>query len=66
MTHGVPAGDAVAHIDASPLERLLITDAGENRSVALAGKMEAASVAPLFAEATRRIHHRESSGAMFP
>jgi len=38
----------------------------ENQPVALPDKIEVASVAPLFAEAIRRIHHRESISAMFP
>jgi len=44
---------------------VLITDTVENQPVALPDKVEAASVAPLFAEAIRRIHHRESISAMF-
>ncbi len=66
VTHGVLTGDAVARIDASPLSRLLITDTVENQPIALSDKVEVASVAPLFAEAIRRIHHRESINAMFP
>jgi len=66
VTHGVLTADAMARIDASMLTRLLITDTVENQPVALSDKVEVASVAPLFAEAIRRIHHRESISAMFP
>jgi len=66
VTHGVLTADAVARIDASPLKRVLITDTVESQPVALPDKVEVASVAPLFAEAIRRIHHRESISAMFP
>jgi len=66
VTHGVLTADAVARIDAGPLKRLLITDTVENQPAALPDKIEVASVAPLFAEAIRRIHHRESISAMFP
>jgi len=66
VTHGVLTGDAVTRIDASPLRRLLITDTVENQPVVLSDKIEVASVASLFAEAIKRIHHRESISAMFP
>src|SRR5579875_2667893 len=66
VTHGLLADSAVARIDDSPLKRLLITDTVENQPVAFSDKIEVVSVAPLFAEAIRRIHHRESISAMFP
>lgn len=66
VTHGVLAGPAMERIDASPIERLLITDTVENQPVALSAKVEVVSVADLFGEAIRRIHERESISAMFP
>ncbi len=66
VTHGVLAEDAVARITASPLEKLIITDTIENRPSPLSEKIELVTVAPLFAEAIKRIHNRESISAMFP
>jgi ribose-phosphate pyrophosphokinase len=56
----------VGRIDASPIKQLLITDTVENQPVRFSEKIEVVSVAPLFGEAIRRIHQRESISAMFP
>ncbi|MGH8875781.1 MAG: hypothetical protein ACRD0P_00295 [Stackebrandtia sp.] len=37
----------------------------ENRPAALSERVSTVSVAPLFAEAIRRIHHRESLSVLF-
>ncbi len=66
VTHGVLTPGSVERIDASPLKRLFITDSIENQPVSLSAKVEVVSVAPLFAEAIRRIHTRESVSGMFP
>jgi ribose-phosphate pyrophosphokinase len=66
VTHGVLAEDAVARITASPLQTLITTDTIENRPAPLSEKIAVVSVAPLFAEAIKRIHNRESISAMFP
>ncbi len=52
--------------DASPIERLLVTDTVETQPVELSSKVEVVSVAPLFGEAIRRIHQRESVSVLFP
>jgi ribose-phosphate pyrophosphokinase len=66
VTHGVLAGSAIERIEHSPLKRLFITDTVENQPVEFSDKVEVISVAPLFGEAIRRIHNRESISAMFP
>lgn len=66
VTHGVLTPGSVELIEASPLRRLFITDTIENQPVQLSPKIEVVSVAPLFAEAIRRIHTRESVSGMFP
>jgi ribose-phosphate pyrophosphokinase len=53
-------------IDASPIERLLVTDSIETQPVVFSPKVEVVSVAPLFGEAIRRIHNRESISVLFP
>jgi ribose-phosphate pyrophosphokinase len=48
------------------LRTLLVTDSIETQPVALTSKIEVVSVAPLFGEAIRRIHQRESISVLFP
>ncbi len=66
VTHGVLAPGSIERIEASPLEKLLITDTIETQPVTLSERIEVVSVAPLLAEAVRRIHTRESISGMFP
>jgi ribose-phosphate pyrophosphokinase len=66
VSHGVLTPGSVERIDASPLRRLFITDTIETQPVQLSPKIEVVTVAPLFAEAIRRIHTRESVSGMFP
>ncbi len=65
VTHGVLTQGAVERIDRSPIKKLLITDTVENQPVKFSDKIEVISVAPLFAEAIKRIHNRESISEMF-
>jgi ribose-phosphate pyrophosphokinase len=60
VTHGVFAEGSTQRLDASPIRRLIVTDTVETQPTAPSGKVRVVSVAPLFAEAIRRIHHRES------
>jgi ribose-phosphate pyrophosphokinase len=67
VSHGVLAPGSIERINASPLQKLIITDTVENQPVEFSDKIEVVSAAPLFGEAIRRIHHRESISAMlFP
>jgi ribose-phosphate pyrophosphokinase len=65
VTHGVLTEGSVERIDKSPIKQLLITDTVENQPVTFSPKVEVVSVAPLFAEAIKRIHNRESISEMF-
>jgi ribose-phosphate pyrophosphokinase len=65
VSHGVFSEKAMRRIDASPIRSLLTTDTVENHPVALTEKIEVVSVAPLFGEAIRRIHNRESISVLF-
>jgi ribose-phosphate pyrophosphokinase len=66
ITHGVFARGSMEKIAASPLKRLFVTDTVENQPVSYSRKIEVISVAPLLAEAIRRIHNRESISVLFP
>ncbi|GIV77301.1 ribose-phosphate pyrophosphokinase [Litorilinea aerophila] len=66
VTHGVFSKDAMQQIMASPIQRLFVTDSIETQPVAFCDKIEVVSVAPLLAEAIRRIHYRESISVLFP
>jgi ribose-phosphate pyrophosphokinase len=72
VTHGVLSGQAVRLIEDSPITRLFITDTIEfDREEAArvagrqVGKIETVSVAPVFAEAIRRIHSGQSLSSLF-
>jgi ribose-phosphate pyrophosphokinase len=66
VSHGVFSAGSMERLDRSPIERLLITDSIETQPVAFSPKVEVVSVAPLFGEAIRRIHNRESISNLFP
>jgi ribose-phosphate pyrophosphokinase len=65
VAHGVLCGGSIERIDASPIKKLFITDTVENQPVKFSDKIEVVTVAPLFGEAIKRIHNRESISAMF-
>ncbi|NTW02066.1 MAG: ribose-phosphate pyrophosphokinase [Oscillochloris sp.] len=66
VTHGVFTPSAIEKIESSPLKKLFFTDSIETQPVQFSPKMEVVSVAPLLAEAIRRIYTHESISGMFP
>jgi ribose-phosphate pyrophosphokinase len=64
-THALFSGNAAERLAASPIERVIVTDTVETQPVPLGPKVQVVSVAPLFAEAIRRIHARESISVLF-
>ncbi len=66
VSHGAFGESSMGRIRESPIRSLLVTDSIETQPVALIETVEIVSVAPLFAEAIRRIHHRESLSSLFP
>jgi ribose-phosphate pyrophosphokinase len=64
-THGVLCGPAVPNIRDAPITSLVITDSIPLRSEQMLPKIKILSVAPLLAEAIKRIHHDQSISAMF-
>jgi ribose-phosphate pyrophosphokinase len=66
VSHGVLSGGAVARIAASPIEMLTITDSiTATEAVRLAHNVRQLSIAPLLAEAMRRISTESSVSSLF-
>ena len=65
VSHGVFSEGSMERIDRSPIVSILMTDSVETQPVKLSDKIEVVSVAPLFGEAVRRIHDRESISDLF-
>jgi ribose-phosphate pyrophosphokinase len=66
VTHGVFSEGSMQRIEQSAIETLFVTDSIETQPVEFCDKIEVVSVAPLFGEAIRRIHRRESISVLFP
>jgi ribose-phosphate pyrophosphokinase len=66
VSPGVFSEGSMERLDRSPIQRLPVTDSLETQPVVLSPKVEVVSVAPLFGEAIRRIHNRESISVLFP
>jgi ribose-phosphate pyrophosphokinase len=66
VTHGVLSGGAVARVAASPLKSMVITDSIlATEAVRLAHNIRQVSIAPLMAEAIRRISEERSVSSLF-
>lgn len=64
-THGVLVGNAIDNLRGSPIDALTVTNTVEVGEEKRVGNVTVLSVAPLMAEAIRRIHTGESVGALF-
>ncbi|WP_066798068.1 ribose-phosphate pyrophosphokinase [Sphingomonas soli] len=65
-THGVLSGGAVARVDGSALAELVITDSiGNHAIIAESSKIRHLTIAPLIAEAIRRIADETSVSSLF-
>ncbi|RYY43416.1 MAG: phosphoribosylpyrophosphate synthetase, partial [Sphingomonadales bacterium] len=65
-THGVLSGGAVARVDGSALRELVITDSiGNHAVIAESEKIRHLTIAPLLAEAIRRIADETSVSSLF-
>jgi ribose-phosphate pyrophosphokinase len=66
VTHGVLSGGAVARVSASRLDNLVITDSIQaTEAVRLCHNIRSISIAPLIAEAMRRINDESSVSSLF-
>jgi ribose-phosphate pyrophosphokinase len=63
--HPVLSGPAIKRIDSSEIEELVITNSVPLSPDKQLSKIRVLSVAPLLAEAIRRIHHEESVSTLF-
>jgi len=65
-THGVLSGPAVERITESPLEQVVVTNSiAPSEEAAACSKIQFLSIAPLLAEAIRRIHNSDSVSSLF-
>ena len=66
VTHGVLSGGAVARVTSSPMENLIITDSIQaTEAVRVSHNIKQLSIAPLIAEAIRRISEESSVSSLF-
>ncbi|KAJ5308087.1 Ribose-phosphate diphosphokinase [Penicillium atrosanguineum] len=66
LTHGILSGDAIDRINASALDKVVVTnsvDQGDHPR--RCPKLEVLEVGHVFAEAIRRVHHGESISVLF-
>ena len=65
-SHAVFSGPAIERIENSPLDRVIISNSIPLTEEGMAcSKIETVSIAPLIAEAIRRIHHGDSVSSLF-
>lgn len=66
VTHGVFSGDAIARVNASAIDSIIVTNSvPQEEHRRLCPKLEILDISPVFAEAIRRVHHGESISALF-
>jgi len=66
VTHGVLSGGAVARVSASPMDRLVTTDSIQaTEAMRVSHNMEQLTIAPLIAEAMKRISDESSVSTLF-
>jgi ribose-phosphate pyrophosphokinase len=64
-SHGVFCGPAIERLQASPVDSVVVTNTIPLNPASAAARVQALSVAPLLAEAIRRIHSNKSISQMF-
>ena len=64
-THGVLCGDAIENLKSAPIKSLCLTNTIPIPAEKKLDSIQQVSVAPMLAEAIRRIHHDQSISAMF-
>lgn len=66
VTHGVLSGDAIERINASALDKVVVTNTVDQRDhCKRCPKLEVLEVGHVFAEAIRRVHYGESISVLF-
>jgi ribose-phosphate pyrophosphokinase len=65
-THPVLSGPAISRLKESPIEKVWVTDSIPlSEAAKLCGKIDVISVAPVLAEAIKRIHGNDSVSSLF-
>lgn len=64
-THPVLSADAIRVVLESPIEKLVVTDTIPLPEESVSNKAQILSVAPMLAEAMKRVHYNESVSTMF-
>lgn len=64
-SHGVLSGQAIQNLISSPIDDVVVTNSLKIPDVKKIPKMHILSVAPIFAEAIRRIHEEKSVSSLF-
>ncbi|KAL1954273.1 hypothetical protein VTO42DRAFT_1459 [Malbranchea cinnamomea] len=66
VTHGILSGDAIERINASALDKVVVTNTvAQEEHLLRCPKLEVLEVGHVFAEAIRRVHHGESISVLF-
>ncbi|KAL8793836.1 MAG: hypothetical protein Q9195_003561 [Heterodermia aff. obscurata] len=66
LTHGVLSGDAIERINASALDKVVVTNSvPQEEHMKRCPKLEVLEIGDIFAEAIRRVHHGESISVLF-
>ncbi|PVH97992.1 ribose-phosphate pyrophosphokinase [Periconia macrospinosa] len=66
ITHGILSGDAIERINASALDKVVVTNTvPQEDHKKRCSKLEVLDVGKVFAEAIRRVHHGESISVLF-
>ncbi|KAJ5684019.1 Ribose-phosphate diphosphokinase, partial [Penicillium maclennaniae] len=66
LTHGILSGDAIDRINASALDKVVVTNSvDQGDHLRRCPKLEVLEVGHVFAEAIRRVHHGESISVLF-
>lgn len=66
VTHGILSGDAIDRINASALDKVVVTNSvDQTEHQRRCPKLEVLEVGNVFAEAIRRVHHGESISVLF-
>jgi ribose-phosphate pyrophosphokinase len=66
LTHGIFSGDAIARINASAIDRIIVTNSvPQQEHVKRCPKLDVLEIGQVFAEAIRRVHHGETLAVLF-
>ncbi|KFY27161.1 hypothetical protein V491_01001 [Pseudogymnoascus sp. VKM F-3775] len=66
LTHGVFSGDAIARINASAIDKVIVTNSvPQEEHKRLCPKLEVLEIGGIFAESIRRVYHGESISVLF-